>query len=929
MNQRPTDPFLRFPKFKVIRDDKGLDLIGVERSDENDPAYPLLRQLVQAGSAGGDLGPLALRTDVIWSEASSEADAIDYLSDLLGMRPFMGAVYIDFNGDFASAGCQFTMRFPSRFTALGPTEFLETVLRDPFLEQGGADYFLTPDLRSLTLLLDEANSRWSTLGMPERYGYLRRLKGLASNGGFQLSPFLRSTQVGATLKPIIDVEAIPGTDRARVTIDSEVDGVDGARLRASIEKNGTVPQVYTLNGADGSYTKVLVDPNHRKYIDFAKKHQNLTPEDLGSLIQSPPEAWNDDEVDLSGLYSDRVIGLGVFKARATPYVTQYKSEWIPGLEIEGYPPGDFLIRTIEDLQNLEVAYGEAEQNNRDQVRVGAYLLPLPDARNIIGVARTQFANREAGAAPDPAVRKKLSVLIKTNLEDEEYEEKVSPIPDAFPLVPVPGLAADFSLKSYQQQGVDWIIGLIDSGIGGGILADDMGLGKTLQVLAAMQVCASRGAGFLGLLVSPVSLLQNWQAEMRKFFPNTGIEIIVANENPGLVENLLRHRERYADCLVLTSYEFLRINNTKFAVVDWTLVVLDEAQTVKNPTTLVTTAAKALKAKFKLAITGTPVENSFVDLWCLVDFVAPNFLGSAKEFTKTFGAKQDDDEEEIVRKGQELGDRLGNLLLRRLKTDVLQDLPMKIEHVDDAMEVMPSGQQSAYDQLLYSARSRPEGSRVTTLEVISQLRKLSDHPLVLDRSAEWMDDADVAAAKLLVLRQILDRVKVFNEKCLIFAEFRTTQQILARVLRQWFEIDVEIINGDSPTGSTKVNSRVSVINRFLDCPGFGVLILSPRAAGVGLNITGANHVVHYSRHWNPAKEEQATDRAYRIGQVKEVHVWYPTSLHSNSAIKTFDQNLAELLSHKKTLKGAVLYPTARFEASPDELFRSVVDGDERT
>lgn len=366
--------------------------------------------------------------------------------------------------------------------------------------------------------------------------------------------------------------------------------------------------------------------------------------------------------------------------------------------------------------------------------------------------------------------------------------------------------------------------------------------------------------------------------------------------------------------------------------------MDEAQKIKTPGTLITNASKALKADFKIAMTGTPVENTLVDIWCLMDFAVPGLLGNAKDFAKEYQNPLSDESTDIKSLTEKLRSNIGDFILRRYKKDVV-DLPNKHDNEKSRIKrEMPSIQLNRYKQEIEMANdSELEGveKRNQKLKSLWAIRDISDHPYLLESQILKFSTEELisSSSKLQITVGILVDIKSKNEKVIVFADRRETQKMLQKVVYDTFGIFTSIINGDTPTtkqleGKSKF-SRQQTIDRFQLEEGFNVIIMSPIAAGVGLNVTKANHIIHYTRHWNPAKEEQATDRAYRIGQQKDVFVYYPMAIFPDNMkddegkrLKSFDEILDKLLNNKKALASNTLFPTEQAELTPDELFGNV-------
>lgn len=393
-------------------------------------------------------------------------------------------------------------------------------------------------------------------------------------------------------------------------------------------------------------------------------------------------------------------------------------------------------------------------------------------------------------------------------------------------------------------------------------------------------------------------------------------------NPKEVERLEKMQ------LILTNYESVRNRQLNFCAVDYAAVILDEAQKAKTPGSLVTNSVKALKADFKIAVTGTPVENTLVDLWCIMDFSIPGLLGNAREFSKQYQNPLKDNDTDIEKLGKELRARLGCYFERRLKTDVAKDLPAKRVYRKE-MEMSKLQKQLYRDELNAVMSTRCEGKMPQGMmfKVIAAFRQICDSPYLsnIDYSEIELDELVSSSSKLHITVSILDDILQKKEKVIIFTDHKDTQRLLRSVIYRKYGINAHIINGDTPVATinaySQKMSRQQTVDDFQEQDGFNVVIMSPLAAGMGLNITGANHVIHYSRFWNPAKEQQATDRAYRIGQQKEVSVYYPMSVSKD--FKSFDVIIDALLAKKTELADATLFPTMRTEIKQQELYDSLL------
>ncbi|MFC5775612.1 DEAD/DEAH box helicase [Ectobacillus antri] len=320
---------------------------------------------------------------------------------------------------------------------------------------------------------------------------------------------------------------------------------------------------------------------------------------------------------------------------------------------------------------------------------------------------------------------------------------------------------------------------------------------------------------------------------------------------------------------------------------------DEAQAIKNPTTAASKVIKAMKARFRLALTGTPVENSLNELWSIMDFVQPGLLGSLSQFKQEFVNKFEGTETDIEEK---LTARISKVYKRRTKTGELGDqLPSKTI----AVREIPMGQiqLELYKEVITLVKQK----MLSGLEAIQKLKSLSSHPALLNEKYMNLTPQDVP--KLKETLQIIEEVRQKGEKVLIFTEYIQMQNLLRKYIREQFDINPMIINGVT-------NRRQQVVDMFNQNSGFDVMILSPKAAGTGLTITSANHVIHYTRWWNPAVENQATDRVYRIGQNKPVTVYYPIVIDKQGVLKegTVEQIVHRILEEKQSLASSVIVPS---------------------
>ncbi|MGQ0506003.1 MAG: DEAD/DEAH box helicase [Myxococcaceae bacterium] len=455
----------------------------------------------------------------------------------------------------------------------------------------------------------------------------------------------------------------------------------------------------------------------------------------------------------------------------------------------------------------------------------------------------------------------------------------------------PGNKLHGKLRPYQQVGVRWLHLLSSLGLGA-CLADDMGLGKTIQVLSLLLVQrdgeANRRAS---LLVAPASLLANWVAEIERFAPT--LKALVAHPSAMSADEMkaIAPEKLAATDLVITSYgSLLRISWLQST--SWRHAILDEAQAIKNPDAKQTRAAKKLSARARIALTGTPVENRLSDLWSIFDFVNPGLLGSAKEFTsysKRLASKSSNPY-------GPLRDLVRPYILRRLKTDktVIDDLPEKAEL--KAYCQLSRKQAALYQEAVKDLREQLEAvdgmkRRGVVLAFLMRFKQICNHPSQWLGDGAWGEDD---SGKWARLREIAEVVAAKQEKALIFTQFREVTAPLASFLGGVFGRSGLVLHGE-----TEVKKRKDLVQRFQEDESVPFFVLSLKAGGSGLNLTAASHVVHFDRWWNPAVENQATDRAFRIGQKKNVLV------HKFVCKGTVEEKIDELIESKKQLSKDLL------------------------
>ncbi len=451
------------------------------------------------------------------------------------------------------------------------------------------------------------------------------------------------------------------------------------------------------------------------------------------------------------------------------------------------------------------------------------------------------------------------------------------------------------LRAYQVRGLRWLRMMKSLGLGA-CLADDMGLGKTVQVIALLNETRSR-ISERSLLIVPASLIANWRQEVEKFAPGIQVHVLHPSESRSLpvasAEMTTEIAASMADeCdLIITTYSMLS-RYEWLRSVRWDNLILDEAQAIKNPSTRQAQAARKFDAAFRLALTGTPIENNLTDLWSLFNFLNRGLLGSAKEFAAFL---------QRLRQNYEGYGRLKQMIkpfvLRRLKTDrdIIQDLPAKVELKSYAG--LSKKQTILYSKLVEDLRVKlmtledPIARRGLVLGAIMKFKQICNHP---DHYLGQSSYKEAESGKFLRLRELCETIYEKRERVLVFTQFREMTEPLQRYLEQVFEHPGLVLHGGTP-----VAKRKKIVDEFQGEAYVPFLILSIKAGGVGLNLTAANHVIHFDRWWNPAVENQATDRAFRIGQSKNVMV------HKFITSGTIEEKIDQMIEEKNKLAGDII------------------------
>ena len=640
--------------------------------------------------------------------------------------------------------------------------------------------------------------------------------------------------------------------------------------------------------------------------------------------------------------SARIVGVGAWRPPDIGGVAAHRTTWLPEAFTETQKTA-LRDKSSAELEAIQAVHKAARERGDSHIDVGdGTTIPVGPRTEAELEARMEEAReaeeeRKDGTSPLPedgtvtegqGVDTAGPIVLQTKLNFEdltygpEHIARPANVSDAVPS------AVTSTLMSHQQVSFDWQVAAWRAGTPGLLNADEPGLGKTLQSLAFLAWLRTvMAAGPLEerlpiLIVAPTSLLMNWEQEVATHLDAEGLGTVLRLYGSGVsarkhhgVEGKetddgtarLDFRDlheavedgRGHDRWILTTYQTLTNYQHSFGRLRFAAAVFDEIQAIKNPATLGAEAARSVNARFRIGLTGTPIENRLTDIWAIMDQLAPKALSSLRDFRKTFEPPTPENMADLNARifGAGKGGPFG---IRRLKSDVAAHLPPKLRLLHP--RVMPPVQAARYEEAHEKAASSPRGG---ALKALQHIRSVSAHPGAVEGEG---DAAFIeASARLSATIELLDWIRSRGERALVFIEHVRLQHRFAEIVRRLFALDeVAIINGK--TDARKRQPIVDTFQRHGTEPGvFDVLILAPRAAGTGLTLTAACHVIHLSRWWNPAVEEQCNDRTHRIGQTRPVTVHVPMAIHPEYVVTSFDCLLHDLMRGKRNLAEAALWP----------------------
>lgn len=688
---------------------------------------------------------------------------------------------------------------------------------------------------------------------------------------------------------------------------------------------------------------VILSPRMIEALDVVRNAQKGTVQErlafianpAGKIAQSLEQQFSEEEVEqffveTPEFLSLRIQQLGIWEPKLCAYRVENSTSWVPDDELLTLIIGGQVIEiSPEEAIGLSDKIKEAMDSGEAMVQHGNQDIPAnPETLAAVQrVADIVSDNSDEGdrAGTSSVANETLAPITTDNIEELEYQ--IQKVPRAGLNYQMPELLQTVTLYPHQKTGIAWLQEHWKQGSNGVLLADDMGLGKTLQCLAflawikeAMNTDIYPNKPML--IVAPSGLLKNWKDEESVHLNAPGLGRIFEAYGPGMrslgnMSALERKRTLERADWVLTTYETLRDKILYFLPIQWACVTFDEVQKIKNPVSRMTEMAKSLSCDFSVAVTGTPVENELKDLWSIIDAVEPGYLGALSEFHKTY-VKTDNAVGAAEALKAKLVDEISPaILMRRMKEEHLQGLPKK--HTNHYQREMTPQQAQEYAVIVSNAKKNTEKGRV--LEVIQQLRKVS--LFSADVGAEGLTNEHIeSSARLKETIGILDTIHAAGERALIFIESLKLQALLVPYLQLRYQMQHPPARINGSINGAKRKQLVDVFQRTPEGE-FNVMLLSPKAGGVGLTLTQANHVIHLSRWWNPAVEDQCSDRIYRIGQQKAVHIHYPMAVHPKYGDASFDIRLNELLERKRELSRNLLLPAAITAAEIDRLLGDAV------
>lgn len=782
-----------------------------------------------------------------------------------------------------------------------------------------------------------------------KYSFIEALQEDTSNkvkfDGLGDNDFVKSVK-----KVSIDIQEDENNDLILIPKFDDLPTEHSKKYEKNIENSNDSILITNVDKETKSVNRYLLDKQDIEVSKTINKTKRILKKDVPKFMSNPTSFFEYDNEELEEKLKEvfdfgyRIVGIG------EPYIGYFGSVKIdtPLSEVLKKDPEfieiidkeyikEFVEENEDDLLAIIEQIKNAKENIKSEININGQRINDYEYDTYIDFCEKQIKKNSETKEKELKEEKSKEVLQinsndESNIEIEvEYNKKLEDIiiNNSNPK----NLFDDFEFtpKTHQIIALNWFIDLYKNDFKGCLLADDMGLGKTFQVISFINYIINHKKDSKILIVAPTVLIDNWKNEFENALKQVvkqdykikiirgstkaldDLELITKSkktkeevfkniENVNFVDDYNIYITTYK---TLQKYQFAWAFMAEDKNIGIECIVYDEAQNIKNPNALQTQAAKAVSSlcKFNVLLSGTPIENELRDIWCLFDVFDPLFFGSWKNFRKEFVNNTENIE-------SRLREKISNYMLRRLKNQVLDSLPKKFEpkldeklptHYAPKIVNFTKEETELYESII--------NSNEASLSKLRQLRLISMHPILVNKEVSLIDyclknDVLNEFSKTKELLNILENVKSKKEKAIIFVISKNMQILLKSTLSKKYGLNVHVVNGEN----NKSDSLKKMLDDFRSKDGFNIIILSTLAAGVGLTLNEANHVIHYERHWNPSKEDQASDRVYRIGQTKDVYIYHLICKLENEK-SSFDDGLNKLIMNKKSLSEDTLIPTS--------------------
>lgn len=838
----------------------------------------------------------------IGEDESTTAFSQELLEFLVVPSKGSGTLEIKSKGSFRSS--KFHLERLYRFNDKRHEPFL--MASSPVLSDGFGNHFLLSAEQNEACRIMSEHEETDLIDQESNFRVGAKIKRLS-----ELAPDIEITGGRLQKEHIEDVRDIrprfsPASDGG-INLGLDLDSGNNKEFEELVRSTPSFQEIFTSHGTGTERKRYILSEESKKAVHSFRKKSHFTREERRLLLDQPEEYLEGFSLDD---YGDRVVGYGVLYA---PSISAFKGE--DGTEWVSVDLLPLAPETEEDQDDPK----PASTSFKFDKEKAAVINELISAAEAAGSESVEIDGKEVLITKDlkEAVRKKIEsgpafgLITKSNIDEITYQEgetEVAPPPEHFNMA-VPDIFSDqYTLKGYQDYGYGWLHWGMAGPLSGCLLADDMGMGKTIQICALLAYLKSLDLLDTSLLIVPPILMGEWEKELGKFVPSISQYQIRSKLTEDDIDTLKQYD------LVATTYQSHLRNQKVLGKIPFKLIICDEVQFIKNPASARAQAVLAMNGEFKIAATATPIENSISELWAILDFANPGYLPPLKEFNKIYGERRVSDEEFDANVNQ-LKEQLSPIVLRRTKEEFLKDeLPEK--KINTHFCDIDEKQVLLCHKIIYAFKEEKTISNF--LHFFQLIVMALTNPELLDGAYDVSFSTDYMSPKLVKTLELLTEIKGKNEKVLLFADRKRVQWKIKEIIENEFGLKANIINGETPTAVRTQHTSPFRPDGEISQE-FDVLILSPRCAGFGLNLVQANHVIHYLRSFNPAVENQATDRVYRIGQYKPVFVHNLVASTDNSDMHyTVEQKLDKMIQRKQSLLKDYLYASRSSRISEEEL-----------